>query len=179
MPVNTPAVAPQAQPERLNSGKPVPPAAVRSPSPAQQVEPVPPTPASPEPVHEARDETKRVPPKVESSSESGTVSPSIPPPPSTNEKKNPQSVVSEKPNGAPGKAEQPAEKQTVVEPPAAPPSLRLSAIVWHEEPAKRIAMINGMISTEGSVVEGVKVEEIHPDRVRLSYGGRVFEIPLK
>jgi general secretion pathway protein B len=181
-PVNPPAVAPPAQPEPLNSGKPAAPTAVRAPSPpppAKQVEPAASMPPPPQPVHEARDETKRVPPKVESPPESRTVPPSISSPPSADEKKNPQSVVSEKPNGAPGKTEQPAEKQTVAEPPATPPSLRLSAIVWHEEPSKRIAMINGMISTEGSVVEGVKVEEIHPDRVRLSYGGRVFEIPLK
>jgi hypothetical protein len=36
-----------------------------------------------------------------------------------------------------------------------------------------------MISTEGAVIEGVKVEEIYPNRVRLSQNGRPFEILLK
>ena len=60
-----------------------------------------------------------------------------------------------------------------------PSSLRLSAIVWHEEPSKRIAVINGTITTEQSVIEGVKIEVIYPNRVRLSHNGRPFEILLK
>jgi len=59
------------------------------------------------------------------------------------------------------------------------PSLKLSAIVWYEEPSKRFVMVNGVIANEGSVVEGVKVEEIYPDRVRFSHNGRPFEIPIK
>jgi predicted nuclease with RNAse H fold len=39
-------------------------------------------------------------------------------------------------------------------------------------------MINGMILSEGSVIEGVKVVEIHPTRVRLSHDGRPFEISI-
>jgi general secretion pathway protein B len=59
------------------------------------------------------------------------------------------------------------------------PSLKISAIVWYEEPSKRFVMVNGVIANEGSVVEGVKVEEIYPDRVRFSHNGRPFEIPIK
>lgn len=59
------------------------------------------------------------------------------------------------------------------------PSLKLSAIVWYEEPAKRFVMVNGVIANEGSVVEGVKVEEIYPDRVRFSHNGTPFEISIK
>jgi type II secretory pathway component PulC len=59
------------------------------------------------------------------------------------------------------------------------PSLKLSAIVWYEERSKRFVMVNGLIANEGSVVEGVKVEEIYPDRVRFSHNGRPFEIPIK
>jgi hypothetical protein len=59
------------------------------------------------------------------------------------------------------------------------PSLKISAIVWYEERSKRFAMVNGVIANEGSVVEGVKVEEIYPDRVRFSHNGRPFEIPIK
>jgi hypothetical protein len=40
-------------------------------------------------------------------------------------------------------------------------------------------VINGTITTEQSVIEGVKIEEIYPNRVRLSYNDRPFEILLK
>ncbi len=56
--------------------------------------------------------------------------------------------------------------------------MKLSGIVWQEEPGERRAMINGHIATEGSMVEGVKVVEIHPTRVRFSHNGRSFEITL-
>jgi general secretion pathway protein B len=59
------------------------------------------------------------------------------------------------------------------------PSLKLSAIVWYEEPSKRFVMVNGVIVNEGSVIEGAKVEEIYPDRVRFSHNGRPFEISIK
>jgi predicted nuclease with RNAse H fold len=39
-------------------------------------------------------------------------------------------------------------------------------------------MINGMILSEGSILEGVKVLEIHPTYVRLSHNGRPFEISI-
>jgi general secretion pathway protein B len=60
-----------------------------------------------------------------------------------------------------------------------PPSLKLSAIVWYEEPSKRFVMVNGMIVNEGAVIEGVKVEQIYPNRVRFSHNGRPFEISIK
>lgn len=59
------------------------------------------------------------------------------------------------------------------------PSLNISAIVWYEEPSKRFAMINGLIVTEGSVVEGMKVETIYPDRVRFLHRNQHLEIPIK
>jgi hypothetical protein len=40
-------------------------------------------------------------------------------------------------------------------------------------------MINGRITHEGSEIEGAKVEEILPNRVRLSYRGQAFELPLR
>jgi general secretion pathway protein B len=62
---------------------------------------------------------------------------------------------------------------------AAPlPSLKLSGIIWQEEPGERRAMINGRTATEGSMIEGVKVVEIHPTRVRFSHNGKSFEITL-
>ena len=68
--------------------------------------------------------------------------------------------------------------QTSNESSTTPPLLRLSAIVWYEEPSKRFAMVNGMIAYEGTVIEGVKVEEIYSNRVRFSHRGRIFEIAL-
>jgi hypothetical protein len=40
-------------------------------------------------------------------------------------------------------------------------------------------MINGLIVTEGAVVEGMKVEEIYPDRVRFLHRNQRLEIPIK
>ena len=58
------------------------------------------------------------------------------------------------------------------------PALKLSGIIWQEEPSERRAMINGRIAAEGSIIEGVKVVEIHPARVRFSHNGKSFEITL-
>ncbi len=59
---------------------------------------------------------------------------------------------------------------------ATPPSLKISGIVWYEEASRRRAVINGQFTSEGSVIEGVKVVEIFPTRVRFSHNGRIFEI---
>jgi hypothetical protein len=59
-----------------------------------------------------------------------------------------------------------------------PPSLNLSAIAWSEEPSKRIAFINDMITREGSEILGAKIVEISPRRVRFSYEGQAFELSL-
>jgi type II secretory pathway component PulC len=55
----------------------------------------------------------------------------------------------------------------------------LSGIVWSEDPSKRLAVINGMVTTEGYVFEGVKVVEIHPDHVLLLLNDQPFELSLK
>jgi hypothetical protein len=39
-------------------------------------------------------------------------------------------------------------------------------------------MINGTISTEGSLVDGVKVAEIRPTGVLFLHNGQYFEIPI-
>ena len=63
-------------------------------------------------------------------------------------------------------------------PVASPSSLRLTGIVWSEDPAVRCAVINGAIITEGAVIQGARVVEILPNRVRLIQEGRPFEIQL-
>lgn len=62
---------------------------------------------------------------------------------------------------------------------ANPPSLKLSAIVWYEDPSMRFAMVNGIKATEGTIVEGVKVVEINPTSVRFLYNDRYFEISMQ
>ena len=60
-----------------------------------------------------------------------------------------------------------------------PPSeLRLTGIVWSEDPSGRCAVINGAILTEGTEIQGIKVVEILPNRVRFMDHGRPFEIQL-
>jgi hypothetical protein len=171
LPIHPPAPGQQVVPAPVNSDSPSkssPPAILTPPAPSQQVAPVL---SSQQPIPDARNEISRVNPKIDAQAEIKN------PDPSPGEKETSQKVTLERATVAPGNTGQHTE-QTSLEA-TTPPSLRLSAIVWHEEPSKRIAMINGMISTEGSLIEGVKVEEIYPNRVRLSQNGRPFEILLK
>ena len=132
----------------------------------------PPAPArSREPVRNGRGETIRAVPKIESDAESKTTSVS------PGEKKTSDNLIPEESKAAPAKImnlpEQIPGRSTKT-----PSSLRISGIIWSEEPSKRIAVINGMSLTEGSVIEGVKVVEILPTRVRFSHNDLSFEIPL-
>jgi len=145
-----------------------PPAPVTPPAPGQQVSPAPP---SGEPVRDAREEITRVPQKIQESAESET------PASSPGEKKASQNVISKGAEVAPGsarKSPEPPPKESAT----TPPLLKISGIVWHEEPSERRAVINGSFTKEGSVIEGVKVVEIFPTRVRFSHNGRTFEISV-
>jgi general secretion pathway protein B len=148
--------------------KPSPPAPVSLPAPSQQATPAP---LSPEPVRDAQDEISRVPPKIESPTGSK------PTETSSGEKKAERNALSEEANVAPENTKKPAE-HTPAGSDATPPSLKISAIVWYEDPSKRFAMINSIMATEGSSVEGVKVVEINPTSVRFLHNGRYFEIPI-
>jgi general secretion pathway protein B len=171
-PVQTNAAGQPAGPAPQNPGSqaksPLPPAPVL---PAPSLQGVP-SPVSHEPIREIRDEINRVPPKSETRAESKTA------PTLTGERDAGQNVIVEKVTVAPGNTEQPAD-HTPIGSAVDPLALRLSAIVWHEEPSRRIAVINGTITTEQSVIEGVKIEVIYPNRVRLSQNGRPFELLLK
>jgi general secretion pathway protein B len=59
-----------------------------------------------------------------------------------------------------------------------PPALKVTGIGWQKGNADRLAIVNGRAVTEGAVVEGARVEEIFPDRVRFSFNDKTFEIPL-
>jgi len=174
--VSLTAIAAAAITYALMSG----PGSVRKPSPAVSVSrPAPiaesaPAPISREPGRKAQDEISQLPRKIESPVVSK------PTEPSSGEKKVEKverNVISEETDTTHGGTKK-ALEHARTGPATAPPSLAISAIVWYEEPSKRFAMINGTISTEGSLVEGVKVEEITPTTVRFSHNGQYFEIPI-
>jgi len=123
-----------------------------------------------EAVRDARDEISRVPSKIQDDAEKKI---SATPP---GEKKTDQNVISREEVVAPQTRKVP--EYSPGRSATTPPSLRISGIVWTEEPSKRIAVINGASFTEGSEIEGVKILEIHPTRVRFLHNDRPFEIPL-
>jgi hypothetical protein len=86
-------------------------------------------------------------------------------------------VISKEPPVVPGDIRKPSE-QTPRKSAVTPASLKLSGIVWSEDPSKRLAVINGLVTTEGYVFEGVKVVEIYPDHVLLLLNDQPFELSL-
>ncbi|SNB46102.1 general secretion pathway protein GspB [Geobacter sp. DSM 9736] len=58
------------------------------------------------------------------------------------------------------------------------PSIRISGIAWQKDSSSRYAVVNGRAVGEGAIVEGAKVEEILPDKVRFSSGSGTFEVHL-
>lgn len=58
------------------------------------------------------------------------------------------------------------------------PALRVNGIAFNDGGADSVAMINGVPASNGSMIEGVKVEEIFSNRVIFSSGGERFEIAL-
>ena len=61
--------------------------------------------------------------------------------------------------------------------PPARPVLKVDGIAF-QDGADSVAVINGVTVSNGSVIEGARVEEIQKDRVRFSRGGERFEIVL-
>ena len=58
---------------------------------------------------------------------------------------------------------------------ASHPAVKISGIVWQEEPSQRKAMINGKVARVGDTVEGMRILEIHPSHVKLSFDGKSFK----
>lgn len=58
------------------------------------------------------------------------------------------------------------------------PAITVNGIAWQKDSASRIAVVNGMPVSEGGTVQGTKVEEIFPDRIRFSHNGKQFEVPF-
>ncbi len=102
---------------------------------------------------------------------------SKPPAPSPSDKIEIPKETSREATVTPGKASKPSEP-VAGSSTANPPPLKISGIVWNEEPSMRRAVINGNFVTEGSAVEGVKVVEIFPTKVRFLHQGRYFEISV-
>jgi hypothetical protein len=76
----------------------------------------------------------------------------------------------------------PGVADTPAAPPAAPvkhiPTLRVDGIAYHFGSADSLAVVNGTTVYAGTIVEGVKVEEIGKDRIRFNFEGERFEVPL-
>jgi len=151
--------------------KPSPAVSVSHPAPIEESAPAT---LSRQPVLKAKDETDRMPQKIKSPVVSKPTETSSGEKKVENVERN---VTSEETDTAHGSIKK-ALEHVQTGPATPPPSLAISAIVWYEDPSKRFAMINGMISTEGSLVEGVKVEEINPTSVRFSHNGQYFEVPI-
>jgi len=161
------------------------PATVNPPAPSQTITP---TPLSRESVHETRKDMSQgappteVPPQTKVTGENkvlGGGKPPIESKPLTaplDEKKASQPVIPEKKEVVPGSTPRKIPQTTVSESAINPSLLKVSAIVWYEDPSMRFAMINGLKATEGSFIEGVKVVEIKPTSVRLFHNEKYFDL---
>ena len=95
----------------------------------------------------------------------------------------PRAVAAAKP-AAQEAASQPASRaESTGSPPSsssvkAVPALRVNGIAFQEGGSESVAMINGVPLLRGAVIDGVKIEEIHRNRVGFSCNGTTFEIQL-
>jgi len=103
----------------------------------------------------------------------------VPPSPAIKAEKraSPINALPRQPGSEAGQAEKSAELPQLAAP-SDLPQLKVAGIAWQKGNAERMAIVNGKPVTEGEVVEGAKVEEIFPDRVRFSYNEKTFDIPL-
>lgn len=58
------------------------------------------------------------------------------------------------------------------------PLLRVSGIAWNRDSSERLAVVNGMPVSEGTTIEGARVEEILKDKVRFSFEKRTFDVAV-
>jgi len=159
---------PPAPPESGVLSKPSFPAPASPPEPRRQVAPPPP---SQEPTRGLQSGAQPEPSKIPVRTHSRP--PAIPP----GDKNEIPKETSRETKVPPGKASKPGEPvagSSAVN----PPPLKISGIVWNEEPSKRRAVINGSLTSEGSTIEGVKVVEIFPTKVRFLHRGGYFEISI-
>lgn len=134
----------------------------------------------PVPLKTATEPQARLPEKM-----SSTVDEPLPPSRPAGKQQPPIQKPSEAPlKPAPPPAPLPAVSTVPSTQPATPlpvpvkPVLKVLGIAY-QEGTESAAMINGVTVTKGSVIEGVRVEEIKKDRVTFSQSGETFEIILK
>jgi hypothetical protein len=184
-PPHLPATSRQAEPAPVESTvqkKSPPPAPVIAPALSQQV--VTPAPPTQVPVREIKEEVSKVAPKTETPPESKVSveikapveSKPIAAPPE--EKKVSQGVIQEKKEVPPAATPKKSPETPATESATTPPTLKLSAIVWYEDPSQRFAIVNGQKAVEGSLVEGAKVVEIHRTSVRFLHNNQYFEVSM-
>lgn len=81
----------------------------------------------------------------------------------------------------PSKPEKTAESPKS-SPPSSPakaiPAIRVNGIAFQGTTADSVAIINGLPASSGSLIDGVKIEEIQKNKVRFSYNGEKFEVFL-
>jgi type II secretory pathway component PulC len=133
-----------------------------------------PAPVFREPGGDVRGETNPVPPKIQSQGEDKSPAPSSSP--------SGQGLADAKSSSKQAPSS-PVSRELVREPTpsgssATPPAMKLSGIVWSSEPSERLAVINSQVVKEGAIIEGVKVVEIGPTKVRLMHNGTPFEISI-
>ena len=80
------------------------------------------------------------------------------------------------PVAEPQKIVPPLKTSSLTAPTGSELTFTLSGIAWNKDSAERLAIINGQPTATGSTVNGVIVEEIQQDRVKLSRNGRSFEL---
>src|ERR1039457_864748 len=58
-----------------------------------------------------------------------------------------------------------------------PQGLKVNGIAFQDDPSESVAVVNGMLVKRGMSVDGARLEEIFPDRVRFSGKDGPFEVP--
>lgn len=81
-------------------------------------------------------------------------------------------------NSLPPPQEQPVQPKADAVAAQPLPAITINGIAWQKDSASRIAVVNGIPVNEGATVQGTKVEEIFPDRIRFLHNGKAFEVPF-
>jgi hypothetical protein len=58
------------------------------------------------------------------------------------------------------------------------PAIKVNGIAFQDGGSDSVAVVNGISVSNGSVIEGARIEEIQRDRVRFSFGSEKFEVML-
>jgi general secretion pathway protein B len=87
----------------------------------------------------------------------------------------PKAVVAARPT-TPAQQEASAGVRTAA--PLVVPVVKVNGIAFQEGGSDSVAVVNGISVSNGSMIEGARIEEIQRDRVRFSYSGEKFEVML-